>query len=684
MVHPDNTPAGSTARRGRNRLLGVTGVIVLTAVTGYTGYAALAGPGGQPSPSKRPQVDGGSVTFDVAGGTVAVDTASLRVTGRAGGARVPVSGATADTLGKPTDVEVEGSRASWSYPAKKLSVVAAAERGRLRMTVRSQQDGTLAWPVTGRGSGTRTGDDASLQIPRGEGLSVPTKDRFWNSDEAGLAGTEAELATGSLTLPLWGYTAGGHGVSYLVPESVGTSLAFASEQGELSATAKHEFSRREKTRDYTVAFSLTSDSPVAPAADYHRWLREHGQLRTLKKKIAGNPEIKKLLGAQHAYLWGGARDAKAMDTLRAQGNTRLWLGYDADGDPMSAKAVATAKRHGYLVGPYDTFANGQDPGSADTPVAKWPGTVYPDYCVHDWKGKIKTGFGGRGCYLSSEAFDKSEATKRYLAEHTRKMTRNGVNSVFLDVDAAGELFGDFSPKHPMNKKQDRDNRMKRMRTLADKDHFVLGSESAVSWSAPALAFTHGSQTPVNDNLWPFQKDKAWGSYYPDDAPTFFLKPVRLPHALAKSMYDPAYRVPLYETALHDSVISTDRWEMPYDKFPAQKRDRALMSILYNTPLNFALGEENLKTVGKEMARLQRYFAPLHKAAGTERMTDFRRIGGDHTVQRSVFGDGILTVTANFGPKAHHGLPGGCVDAKLKSEPEPRRLCPQPSDSGAAS
>ncbi|MFG2651474.1 glycoside hydrolase [Streptomyces sp. NPDC048436] len=443
----------------------------------------------------------------------------------------------------------------------------------------------------------------------------------------------------------------------------------------MSATAKHEFSRREKTRDYTVAFSLTSDSPVAPAADYHRWLREHGQLRTLKEKIARNPEIEKLLGAQHAYLWGGARDAKAINKLREQGNTRLWLGYDADGDPMSAKAVAAAKRHGYLVGPYDTFANGQDPDSADTPVAKWPGTVYPDYCVRDWKGKIKTGFGGRGCYLSSEAFDKSETTERYLAEHTKRLTGNGANSVFLDVDAAGELFGDFSPKHPMTKKQDRDNLMKRMRTLADKDHFVLGSESAVSWSAPALAFTHGSQTPVNDNLWPFQKDKAWGTYYPSEAPTFFLKPVQLPHALAKSMYDPAYRIPLYETALHDSLVSTDRWEMPYDKFPDRKKDRALMSVLYNTPLNFALGEADLTTVGKEMARLQRYFAPLHKAAGTERMTDFRRLSGDHTVQRSVFGDDTLTVTANFGSKAHHGLPAGCVDARLKTEPEPRRLCP---------
>ncbi|MFI8874118.1 glycoside hydrolase [Streptomyces sp. NPDC055243] len=671
--------AAVVGRRRRRRCLGMAVALVVTGTTASAGYAVVVAADDKSAQARPPEVHGGAVDFEVAGGTTTVDTGTLRVTGRAaGGALVPVSAAAADDLGRPGRVRVEGPRARWSYPAKGLQVTAVSEAGRLRMTVRAEKDGTLAWPVTGDVNGKGRGAEAanaSLQIPRGEGLSVPATDRFWNSKAAGLAGTEAELATGSLTLPLWGYSAGGHGVSYLVPESIGSSLAFASTGGRLSATAKHAFSRREKTLGYTVTFALTSGSPIAPGRDYHRWLRQHGELRTLKRKITENPEIKKLLGAQHAYLWGGARGTKAVERLRKLGNTRLWLGYDADGSPMSEEAVAQAERQGYLVGPYDTYANGQDPESADTPVSKWPDKVYPDFCVRDWKGEIKTGFGGRGCYLSSEAFAKSAAAHPYLARHVEEMTENGVNSVFLDVDAAGELFADFSENHPMTKKQDRANRMERMRTLADEDGFVLGSESAVSWSAPALAFSHGSQTPVNDTLWPYQKEKEWGAYYPDDAPGFFFKPTTLPASLAKSMYDPAYRVPLYQTALHDSLISTDRWEMPYNKFPAQKKDRALMSVLYNTPLNFVLGEKNLEATGKEMAVLQRYFAPLHKAAGTERMTDFRRLTKDHMVQRSVFGDGALTVTANFGTKRHGSLPAGCVDAELKADPQPRRLCP---------
>ncbi|MGW0732308.1 glycoside hydrolase [Streptomyces sp. NPDC002851] len=665
-------PSGLKRRRRYRTWIVAAGVAAVTSAAGAVGYAALAEKDAAATP---PVVHGGKVTFTVSGGTATVDTASLRVTGRASdGTAVPVSDSIGK-LGRAGRVSVDGHTATWSYPSKHLKVSAARDHGRLRVTVHADTDTTLAWPVTGKSAGADR--HAAFQIPRGEGLSVPVSDTFWNAKNAGLAGTEADLAGGSLTLPLWGYTTGsGHGVSYLVPESIGTTLGFTSHGGKLSTTATHEFSRRERTRDYTVAFSLTGPSPVAAAADYHKYLDERGQLRTLKQKFTDNPEAKKLLGAEHAYLWGRARGEEAVKKLHEQGSTRLWLGYDADGKPMTEQAVSTAKKLGYLVGPYDSYANGQDPKSADTPIAKWPGTIYPDSCIRDWKGKVKTGFADRGCYLSSQAFARSEPSKHYLADHTRKMVATGANSVFLDVDAAGELFSDFTKAHPMTKKQDRANRMERMRALSERHKLVLGSETAVSWSAPALTFTHGAQTPVNDGLWKFQAEKdKWGGWYPADAPGQFFKKGKLPASLATSMYDPRYRIPMYETALHDSVISTDRWEMPYDKLPDLKTDRALMSVLYNTPLNFAISEGNLASTGQEMATLQRYFAPLHKAAGTERMTDFRRLTDDHQVQRSVFGYGKLTITANFGSTAYGSLPGGCVDAKLRHEKQTRRLCP---------
>ncbi|WP_280408359.1 hypothetical protein, partial [Nocardia brasiliensis] len=43
----------------------------------------------------------------------------------------------------------------------------------------------------------------ALQLPRGEGLSLPVGDPFWNSPDAALIDRPLDL-TESLTMPFWG------------------------------------------------------------------------------------------------------------------------------------------------------------------------------------------------------------------------------------------------------------------------------------------------------------------------------------------------------------------------------------------------------------------------------------------------------------------------------------------------
>ncbi|MEU6172054.1 glycoside hydrolase [Streptantibioticus parmotrematis] len=652
----------SRRRRAAAALVGV-GAVTLSGVL----WSTASG-----SPVSSVRVHGGTVDVPVNGGTAQVRVDSLAVSARTSGTGgLTLSAPAAGSLGTPGPVSVRDGSAHWTYPASGLSVTAGAEQGRLKVDVRGTKDGsTLSWPVTG------TDTTASqVQMPIGDGLGVPVADHWWNTASDGLAGHTYDM-TADMSMPLWGYTLGHRGVSYLVPRPAGTKLGFTSVDKRLRATGVHTFSTRADTSDYTVTFALTSPSPVAPAQDYRSWLASHGGLVTLKQKIAANPNVARLLGAFHAYTWGTARTAQGVQQMRSLGFTHMWLGYDADGDPMAADAVAAAKKAGYLVGPYDSWANGQDPKTADASTSAWPSPVYPDYCVHQADGSVLAGFHDRGCYLSSQAFARSESKDHFLAQRTRQMTANGADSYFLDVDAAGELYDDYSPAHPMNQRQDEANRLARMGTLSGKDKLVLGSESAGSWASPVIDFSHGSETPVADGLWPLEKDKAtFGGYAPQGAPAVYFKPVALSADLTKAMFDPAYRIPLYETALHDSQVNLDRWELSYTKFPALEKTRALLAVLYDTPLNLVLDGPTLTSQGKQLAALQRYFAPLHEAAATEPMTAFRRVTSDGSVQQSVFGNGTLRVTANFGSKPYGSLPAGCVDATLRTDHHTRRLCP---------
>lgn len=615
----------------------------------------------------RPEVHGSHVLVPIGGGRADIDTASLAITAQPGDdTPLALSAPAATELGAAGPIEVTRDRASWTYPDKGLTVTADADAGRLRVTLRSDRDQRLAWPVTGTDPAA-----TALQLPRGEGLSLPVGDPFWNSPDAALIDQPLDL-TESLTMPFWGYQLGTRGVSYLVPTDIGSTVTVHSTAEKLRATAEHDFAAKADTREYTVTFTLTDSSPVASAKDYRAWLVQHGEFRSLADKIAQVPSIGKLLGAFHAYLWGDGRTPEAIRAMRELGLTRMWLGYDAGPDPMTRAAVDAAKAAGYLAGPYDSYDNAQDPATADNPGSSWPG-LWPAGCVHDATGAPETGFGGRGCYLSTEVLAQRP---ELLDDRYATMTANGANTYFLDVDAAGQFFDDYSPDHPMNKQQDRANRLARMRALVERHAQVLGSESVGAWASTLPAFSHGSQTPVSDLLWEAQRDKqSWGGWAPERAPKIFFQPAELPAAAAKAMFDPVYRVPLYETVLHDSIVNLDRWELPYYKLPQQQTMRALTAILNNTPLNFALDRDQLDRHGAEIARLQQFFAPLHEAAGTAPMTDFQWRTADHLVQRSTFGDGLLTVTANFGSTPHDGLPGGCVDARLANDPAPRRLCP---------
>ncbi|MGI5166359.1 glycoside hydrolase [Spirillospora sp. CA-253888] len=601
-------------------------------------------------------VDGGAVVVPLTGGEARVDVAALGVTARGADGRTTRLSDPAKGLGAPGEVTRRNGAATWTYPQRGLTVTAKGQAGRLVVDVRSAGSGKLTWPITGTDERT-----SRLAVPMGAGLGVPVDDPFWNSAKGRLAGEDMRLA-GDLTMPFWGYQVGAQGASYIVPTDIGTTLKFVSRRGRLHGETTHTFGNA----PYTVAFSVTGSSPVAAAADYRRWMSEHGELGSFKEKVRRNPEVGKLAGAFHAYLWGDAMTAGSVRRMKGLGLDRMWLGYDSTGDPMKPDAVAAAGRAGYLVGPYDSWANAQPPATADTPSSRWPDDLYPKGCVHDAAGKAVEGFHGRGCYLSSQALAKGP----YLADRTKAMTANGATGYFLDVDAAGELFRDHSPSHPMTEAQDRANRVARMGRLSER--YVVGSEKAAGWANKVIAFDHGAGTESANFLWPLERDKeSWGRYWPPAGPKFFFKPVDLPADAAKGMFDPSYRLPLYETVLHDSVVNLDRWELSLYKLPNVKRTRVLLAMLYNTPLNFTVDGTTLAQHGQEMVKLQRFFGPLHKA--TEPMTDFRWLTPDHRVQQTKFGK-TLTMTANFGTAEHQGLKGGCVRAELPGE-SPRELCP---------
>ena len=570
-------------------------------------------------------------------------------------------------------LETAPNSARWKIPELGLTVELTAKKNRLQIRFQGTKELEFPWPVTGRDASL-----SALMYPDGEGLYIPLDDPFWK----GIAKRDPCRNThGGLSMPFWSYQWAGGSWTYLAVSDLQTTLCLSESGERLFAVATHDFRQRDGFPPYQIEIWPGGNSPVSPALEYRQWLVETGQYVTLDQKARANPEAANLLGAAHAYIFGDGRSLEFLRELARMGVDRMWLGYDENAGQgenfVGREYIGEAEKLGYLFGPYDTFDNAQDPGSADSQESVWGSNIYPTGCIVTERGEIQKGFAGRGCELSSEALALREPEEHNMENRIAQRVRTGINSYFLDSDAFGDLYDDYSKAHPMTPALDRRNRLARMRIIAEKHRLVLGSEGGAAWSAPVIAFAHGTEAVSNGLLWALQRDKQkYGGWWPPTRPAIFFRPVNPSEDFRRARYDPSYRLPLYQAAFHGSVISTDRWETPLTKFPVLMQVRTLLEALYNVPSMWSLDLRELRENRQAFVSIYKFFSPIHRSAGNQPLADFEWLTPDRLVQRTRFGEEI-ELTANFGRAPFQSLPPMCIEARWLKSRRRQRYCPEP-------
>lgn len=519
-------------------------------------------------------------------------------------------------LGKIENISFKENEMDWYYPEHDLKMKAFIKNNRLVLRFETSTEQKLIFPRTGQHEKSE-----ALIYPNGEGLFVPQNDSFW---EKQLVGTTLSTQD-ALSMPFWGHYSHLNTVTYILHDDLNSELQFL--KGKiLYAQLEHQFRKTgEHIPPFEISIVLGEKSAIQPALEYKKYLKEKGSLKNLNEKAIENPEVKKLYGALHIYLWGTGRSLEALDSFQKLELKNLWLGYDQD--RRSSKYLVTPEiiqkgvKLGYLIGPYDSFHTMHNPKSADG-INNIFDNLYPAACIQDKNGKANIGFGGKGCHVSSEAFVLQQPKNKTIYERVDTFVKTGINSYFLDCDATGELFDDYSSMHPMTKEKDRTNRLERMAHIALDKKMVLGSETAVSWAVPSIAFAHGNFSVHNTIHWPFTKLKEYGVWWPQERPSFFFKKVDAPTDYITSKYDPRYRLPLFQTVFHESIITTDRWEISHLKIANAVKVRELLELFYGVPSIWSLDLEEIEKHGFHLKKLYQFFSPLHKAIATEELKSF--------------------------------------------------------------
>jgi catechol 2,3-dioxygenase-like lactoylglutathione lyase family enzyme len=599
--------------------------------------------------------------------TVAIDPSSLAVSARVPQKRTVQVSAPQAGLGPVARLEQMPRQAKWELPERKVTVSVRLEDATLEVSFQSQVVGEFTWPVIERQSAIR-----GLILPTFEGRYVPAHDPAWSAylSECGEMST-----TEGLYLPLWGLDLGDATLTYLLLNPLNNALSFQNVAGHLGCRLTHQFTRHQRVKEYGLRIGLGPASPIEPARQYRRWLQKTGQFVSMREKIRHIPEAAKLLGAPHIYLRGSGVSPRMMEELAAAGFDRSLLVVDGWKELHdNLETISKAKALGYLLAPYDSYnsIHSPDAGSDETwETAQFDRKLYETGAIVRWDGTKKPGFLRKGYLLSPLV------TRPYVQERVSRLRKEfQSNAWFIDCDAFGELYEDYSPLHPASQEDDMKARLRRMAWIRDTYKLVIGSEGGSAYAAATIHFAQGMTTPVIGFGDPDLKNPqspyflgGWGQPF-KQAP---LKPV-----YQRPYFDPRFRLPLYQAVFHDSVVTTDHPGAPLLKFSDQIVTRALLSSLYNVPPLYILDRGEFARQKQRMKAHYDFFSPLHRETGLLPLTEFAWLTTDRLVQKTVFG-GKIELVANFGPNSfrYRGarLPGRSILAYWRATRQTRIYTP---------
>lgn len=705
------------------------------------------------------------ITLNAPNAVYRIDPATLAITAALNGGDAielaePAYAAGAVTMSGDTEWHVVAGAAQYDV---QVSLDGAA----LVIGITTAGPGQLAWP---RGAGT--GVNAYALPIFGEGRYIPADDAAWISFLAN--GYDSAALTETLSMPMWTELRADASVTWIVETPFDTKLSLRDAAGRLSVGLAHEFTDIEPGAEYRVRIEAGAPDPVVGALQYRQFLQASGQYKSLDDKIADNPNVARLAGAPHIYLWDKG-PLKAADVtmwrrlvrqFAAARNTsgtlsaRLWAGFDKEAraevetaiaeaqgedgfvskysqavvirainaalpgaverpgmapldgghDPAGEvawiadvrtalmaefpgslapaadwgsglsttvvkalegagiatawlgsenwddalwhpEAVAAAKDAGFLVGIYDSYASAHWPDAEQTwPTAQMGAAIAETAGFIDADGKPVTGFGGGGVYVNPLAVVDYSRQRISAVAHAA-----GLNSYFLDVDATGLVWTDHTPGRLTSEAQTSAAQQARLDYSSKTLGLVTGSEGGMALYAKDIAFAHGMTTPpfawMDPDIGRNKGSQFYrGNYWPPEAPTLFFKPTPIPDDLRRVLFAPEFKLPLYEIALHDSVVTTHHWEFSSLKVAGERDRTALLQMLYMIPplyhLSASVLDDDLPYIGAYL----KAFAPEHRRLFDKAMTGFTFLSDDRLVQRTRFSGGSV-ITANFSDTA---------------------------------
>ncbi|ONI44347.1 hypothetical protein AN641_07490 [Candidatus Epulonipiscioides gigas] len=352
-----------------------------------------------------------------------------------------------------------------------------------------------------------------------------------------------------------------------------------------------------------------------------------------------------------ANEWMNAQMIDVLTDLNSSGINTAWIGLHSWEQAYNKPQLAlTATKLGYLIGPYDSYHSIHEPNKEQWITAKFDDTLlYENATITNKEGNKISGFKQVGRKLNPTlTMDVVDGRVSNIVD-----AEPNFNSWFIDCDATGEIYDDYSIGNITTQREDLQARLDRMSLIRDDYNMVIGSEGGNDFAASTIAFAHGIELRAfswMDNDMRSNKNSEYyqGSYYNASGGVTpnFSKRIPLKDHFYELFVNPAYDIPLFKLVYNDSVISTYHWGWSTFKIQDATVDRMLREVLYNIPPLYHLDDVEWKKYKDDIILHNNVWSEFSKQVINKEMTDFQNLTDDGMVQLTKYGADIRVIT-NF-------------------------------------
>ncbi|MEZ9566097.1 glycoside hydrolase [Vibrio artabrorum] len=180
----------------------------------------------------------------------------------------------------------------------------------------------------------------TLFLPFSEGMRVPIDKKLWASYLVG--NYSGSNTTQDLKMPFWTVQQNNHFISYQMVNATNNQLLFSDASSDNSSNSKtkidmkalHQFTMLNQSQPFIVRITL-GDSWLDGAKHYRDWRIENNLSETLVAKQKHNPDVSKLIGASHVYLFG--KDPLSIQDVSDWWGLKTWY---LEGSKLNVSAEA--------------------------------------------------------------------------------------------------------------------------------------------------------------------------------------------------------------------------------------------------------------------------------------------------------------------------------------------------------